>query len=82
MSSELDAELAPWRSLIPLARAIDLSHVGAYRGFREVIDALLALRGARVSIAGHAHEGAPIMVPLTQAAFRKSRCFGKRLVKA
>lgn len=55
--------IAPYLDEPPLRDDVDLARVGSYRGFGEVVAAIAALRdrGARVTVAGRSHEGAPVL---------------------
>lgn len=59
----LHTELASYLDEPPLERDVDLAKVGRYRGFGEIVRAVLALRqhGARVSIAARSRRGVPIL---------------------
>ncbi|AKF10523.1 M14 family metallopeptidase [Sandaracinus amylolyticus] len=55
--------IAPFLDDPPLRDDVDLTRIGRYRGFGEVVGAIAALRdrGARVTVAGRSHEGAPVL---------------------
>jgi predicted deacylase len=62
VKSDLDREIDRFRGEAALRDAIDLAPIGAYRGLGEILSELGQMRdhGARVSIAGHGHDGTPI----------------------